>query len=126
MMKGESELAARASFERMRWNSSAWENHGRCIRDRSKLDIPRQSVGQQLILGEFTLIDDGVNADYWVRSNLGLSARGQHERWYFPLIQANVSRIVTAAAKIPFEPNKLYRHSVANRLGAALGKGDRP
>jgi len=77
-------------------------------------------VSQEFIPGGGTLTDVGVRGDYWVRSNLSLSAWVQHERWLFPVIQPNASNNVTAAVQVLFEPQKLFRHS------AAGAPGDRP
>ncbi|SRR6266849_4784860 len=126
MMKGESELAARASFERKGWHFSTWESCRLCVRNRSKLNVSRQRVSQQLILGDGSLTDDGVRGDYWVRSNLGHSAWLQHECWLFPAIRPKVSRNVTAAVRILFEPHNLFQHFAANAPGAASETGDRP
>jgi hypothetical protein len=67
-----------------------------------------------------------MRGDYWVRSNLGLSASVQHERWLFPVIQPNVSGNVTATIQILFEPHRLIRHSAASESDVAMTPGDRP
>lgn len=70
-----------------------------------------QKVSAQFLPGGGTLTDVGVSGDYWFRSNLGVSAWVQHERWLFPVIQPNPNKDVTAAVEILFQPRKLFRHS---------------
>jgi len=100
--------------------AQAWTNYWFSARDRIQLNFRHLKVGQEFIPGGGTLTDAGVRGDYWVRSNLGLSASVQYERWLFPVIQPNVSRNVTATVQIQFEPYKLFQHSAAN------APGDRP
>ncbi|PYU67926.1 MAG: capsule assembly Wzi family protein [Acidobacteria bacterium] len=104
----------------------AWSNYWFGSRDRLQFNFRHQKVSQEFIPGGGTLTDFGVRGDYWVRPNLGLSAWVQHERWLFPVIQPNISRNVTAAIQILFEPHKLFRHSAASEPGAAMAPGDRP
>jgi hypothetical protein len=106
--------------------AQAWSNYWFGSRNRLQFNFRHQKVSQEFIPGGGTLTDVGVRGDYWVRSNLGLSAWVQHERWLFPVIQANVSRNVTATVQILFEPHKLFQHSATNASGDALGTGDRP
>jgi hypothetical protein len=73
-----------------------------------QFDFRHQKVSQQFIPGGGTLTDFGVSSDYWFRSDLGLSARVQHENWLFPVIQPNISSNVTAAVEILFQPRKLF------------------
>jgi len=79
-----------------------------------QFNFRHQKVSKEFLPDGGTLTDFGVRGDYWVRSNLGLSAWVQHERWLFPVIQPNVSRNVTAGVQILFEPHKLFQHSGAN------------
>jgi len=61
-----------------------------------------------------------------VRSNLGLSAWVQHERWLFPVIQPNVSRNVTATVEIMFASQKLFKRSAGIMTQAASKPGGQP
>ena len=106
--------------------AQAWSNYWFGSRNRLQLNFRHQKVSQEFIPGGGTLTDIGVRGDYWVRSNLGISAWVQHERWLFPVIQPNVSRNVTAAVQILFEPHKLFQHSAASGPGTAMTPGDRP
>jgi len=106
--------------------AQAWSNYWFSARDRLQFNFRHQKVSQEFIPGGGTLTDIGVRGDYWVRSNLGLSASVQHERWLFPEIQPNVSRNVTATVQILFEPHKLFQHSAAGAPGATPRTGDRP
>src|SRR6266849_8999467 len=98
----------------------AWANYWFSARDRIQLNFRHLKVGQEFVPGGGTLTDAGVRGDYWVRSNLSLSASVQYERWLFPVIQPNVSRNVMATVQIQLEPHKLFQHSAAN------APGDRP
>jgi len=99
--------------------AQAWSNYWFSPRNRLQFFFRHQKVSQEFIPGGGSLTDAGVRGDYWVRSNLGLSAWVQHERWLFPVIQPNVSRNVTAAVQILFEPHKLFQHSAASAPAAA-------
>ena len=70
-------------------------------------------MSQEFIPGGGTLTDFGVLSDYSVRSDLSVSVSVQHERWFFPSIQPNVSRNVAASIQILFEPQKLFERSTA-------------
>jgi hypothetical protein len=91
-----------------------------------QFNFRHQKVSQEFIPGGGTLTDIGVRGDYWVRSNLGLSAWVQRERWLFPVIQPNASRNVTATVQILFEPHRLFHHTAGNEPGAGMAPGDRP
>ncbi len=106
--------------------AQAWTNYWFSPRNRLQFNFRHQKVSQEFIPGGGSLTDIGVRGDYWVRSNLGVSASVQHERWLFPVIQPNVSRNVTATVQILFEPHKLFQHPAVNAQGATLGTGDRP
>jgi len=97
--------------------AQAWSNYWFGSRNRLQFNFRHQKVSQEFIPGGGTLTDVGVRGDYWVRPNLGLSAWVQRERWLFPVIQPNVSRNVTAAVQILFEPHKLFQHSAASAPG---------
>jgi hypothetical protein len=100
--------------------AQAWSNYWFGARNRLQFNFRHQKVSQEFIPGGGTLTDVGARTDYWVRSNLSLSASVQYERWLFPVIQPNASRNVTATVQILFEPQKLFKHS------AASAPGDRP
>jgi hypothetical protein len=106
--------------------AQAWSNYWFGSRNRLQFNFRHQKVSQEFIPGGGTLTDIGVRGDYWVRSNLGLSAWVQHERWLFPVIQPNVSRNVTATIQILFEPHKLFQRSAASESSPAMAPGDRP
>lgn len=93
--------------------AEAWTNYWFTPKNKLQFHFRHQKVSRQFIPDGGTLTDFGVSGDYWVRSNLGLSAWVQHERWRFPVIQPNISRNVTAAVEILFEPRKLFQHSGA-------------
>jgi len=102
--------------------AQAWTNYWFSARDRIQLNFRHLKVGQQFIPGGGTLTDAGVRGDYWVRSNLSVSASVQYERWLFPVIQPNAQTNVTATVKILFQPEKLFQRSSTN----AAGNGGRP
>ncbi len=106
--------------------AQAWTNYWFGPRNRLQFFFRHQKVSQEFVPGGGSLTDAGVRTDYSLRSDLSLSVSVQHERWLFPVIQPNVSRNVTAAVQILFEPHKLFPHSAANAPGAAMATGDRP
>jgi hypothetical protein len=106
--------------------AQAWTNYWFNARDRIQLNFRHLKVGQEFIPGGGTLTDVGVRGDYWLRSSLGLSVWVQHERWLFPVVQANTSRNVSAAVEIMFAPQKLIQHSTGIVTQAASKPGGRP
>jgi hypothetical protein len=93
--------------------AQAWTTYWINPKSKIELNFRHQKVSPQFIPGGGTLTDIGVSSDYWLRSDLGLSAWVQYERWLFPVIQSDVSKNVTAALQITFEPHKLFQRSHA-------------
>jgi hypothetical protein len=89
----------------------AWVTYWLSPKSKVQVDFRHQKVSQQLIPDGGTLTDFGVSGDYWFRSNLGLSAWVQHERWLFPVIQPDISHNVTAALEIQIQPRNLFKRS---------------
>jgi membrane-associated phospholipid phosphatase len=106
--------------------AQAWSNYWFGAHNRLQLNFRHQKVSQEFIPGGGTLTDVGARGDYWVRSNLALSASVQYERWLFPVIQPNAQRNVTGAVGIVFQPEKLFRHASTNIEENASGNGGRP
>jgi len=106
--------------------AQAWTNYWFSARDRIQLNFRHLKVGQQSIPGGGTLTDAGVRGDYWVRSNVSLSASVRYERWLFPVIQPNPSKNVSATVEISLQPQKLFRRSDPGAAGNAPGNGDQP
>lgn len=91
--------------------ADVWTSYWLNPKSKIQANFRHQKVSAQFLPGGATLTDVGVSGDYWFRSNLGVSAWVQHERWLFPVIQPNPSKDVTAAVEILFQPRKLFRHS---------------
>jgi hypothetical protein len=91
--------------------AQAWTNYWFNARNRVQVNFRHQKVSQQFIPGGGSLTDVGIRGDYWTRSNIGISAWVQHERWLFPEIQPNAASNVTAAVQISFEPQKWFRRT---------------
>src|SRR5215472_3480320 len=97
--------------------AQAWTNYWLNARSRLQLNFRHEKVSQEYIPGGGTLTDLGARSDYWVKSNLGLSASVQYERWLFPVIQPNISRNVTATLQILFEPHGFSLHAFNSAAG---------
>src|SRR5258708_31223269 len=104
----------------------AWTNYWFNARNRLQFNFRHQKVSQLFIPGGGSLTDVGVRSEYWVRSNLSLSASVQYERWLFPVIQPNPSTNVSATVEILFQPQKLFRHSASTATGSDSEDGGRP
>jgi hypothetical protein len=96
--------------------ADAWLGYWLNPKSRVQLNFRHQKVSPQFVSepplsGGGTLTDIGVSGDYWFRSDLGISAWVQHERWLFPVIQTNISHNVTASVEILFRPRKLFGRS---------------
>jgi hypothetical protein len=94
--------------------ADAWTSYWINPKSKIQLNFRHQKTSKEFIPGGGTLTDFGVSGDYQLRSNLGLSAWVQHERWLFPVIQPGAARNVTAAIQISFEPQKWLHRSAAN------------
>lgn len=104
--------------------AQAWSNYWFTPRNRVQFYFRHQKVSQQFIPGGGSLTDVGVRGDYTLRSNLSLSISLQHERWLFPVIQANPVNNASASVGIVFEPGKILRTGQSNR--AVSSDGGRP
>ncbi|HEV2197422.1 MAG TPA: capsule assembly Wzi family protein, partial [Candidatus Acidoferrum sp.] len=106
--------------------AQAWTNYWFNARNRLQFNFRHQKVSQEFIPGGGTLTDVGARTDYWMRSNLGLSASVQYERWLFPVIQPNGQRNVTAAVEVMFQPQRLLHRAPMDVEDSASGNGSRP
>jgi hypothetical protein len=102
----------------------AWTNYWFSPRNRIQLNFRHQKVSQQFVPGGGTLTEVGARADYWPRSNLGLSASVQYERWLFPIIQPGAERNIAASVEIQFRPQKLFSSSGLRLAPEAASGGD--
>jgi len=91
--------------------AQAWTNYWLTPKSKVQFNFRHQKVSEEFIPGGGSLTDFGVSTDYWLRSDLGLSAWVRHERWLFPVIQPNASSNVTAAMQILFAPRNSFRHA---------------
>lgn len=91
--------------------AQAWTTYWLNPKSKIQVNFRHQKVSAQFIPNGGTLTDIGASGEYWLHSNLGLSAWVQHESWTFPAIQPNASSNVTAAVEILFAPKKLFRRS---------------
>jgi hypothetical protein len=106
--------------------AQAWSNYWFSARNRLQFSFRHEKVSQQLMPGGGTLTDVGARGDYWVRSNLSVSASVQYERWIFPVIQPNAATNVSTTVEILFQPQGLFRHSATNAQDSQPGEGGRP
>lgn len=88
--------------------AQAWATYSFSARSKLEFNFRHQKVSQQFIPEGGTLTDFGLTADYHLRSNFELSARVQHERWLFPVIQPNASSNVVTAMQITYEPRSFF------------------
>lgn len=93
---------------------------------RLQFNFRQLKVSWQHVPGGRTTMDAGARADYWVRTNLGLSASVRYGRWQFPVIQLNAQRNVATTVEILFHPEKLFQCSCTNATASASGNGGRP
>lgn len=105
--------------------AQAWSNYWFNSRDRLQFNFRHQKVSQEFLPGGGTLTDVGARAEYWVRSTVSVSASVQHERWLFPVIQANPQKVISAFLEIRFEPQNLFTRSAAKKDESAV-KGAKP
>jgi len=106
--------------------AQAWTNYWFSARNRLQFNFRHQKVSQDFIPRGGTVTDVGARGDYWVHPNLSLSAAVQYERWLFPVIQPNATKNVSATVEILFQPQKLFRHSVAGTSDIESMVGGRP
>jgi hypothetical protein len=106
--------------------AQAWSNYWFNARNRLQFNFRHEKVSQVFVPNGGTLTDAGVRGDYWVRSNLSVSATVQYERWLFPVIQPNAATNVSATVEILFQPQKLFQRSNQNATGIMPGEEGRP
>jgi hypothetical protein len=106
--------------------AQAWTTYHFSPQSMLQLNFRHQKVSQEFIPGGGTLTDVGARGDYWVRSNVSVSASVQYERWLFPVIQPGAQRNVTAAVEIAFRPEKLFHRASTNTVEIASENGSRP
>jgi membrane-associated phospholipid phosphatase len=106
--------------------AQAWTNYWFSARNRLQFNFRHQKQSQQFIPGGGSLTDAGVRGDYWVRSDVSVSASLQYERWLFPVIQPNVSRNVSASFEISLQPHRLFQHSLKSSTETLSELGGRP
>ena len=106
--------------------AQAWTNYWFNARNRLQFNFRHQKISQQFLPGGGSLTDAGVRGDYWLRSNLSVSASVQYERWLIPVIQPNESRNVSATVEILFQPQNLFQRSDPRATGSDSGDGGRP
>jgi membrane-associated phospholipid phosphatase len=106
--------------------AQAWANYWFSARNRLQFNFRHQKVSQQLLPGGASLTDVGVRGDYWVRSDLSISASVQYERWLFPVIQPNVERPVSASVEIQFAPQRLFRRAAVGGTDIQSERGGQP
>jgi hypothetical protein len=106
--------------------AQGWTNYWFNARNRLQFNFRHQKISQGFLPGGGSLTDAGVRGDYWLRSNLSVSASVQYERWLIPVIQPNGSTNVSATVEILFQPQKLFRRSSPSTTGSDSGDGGRP
>jgi membrane-associated phospholipid phosphatase len=100
-----------------------WANYWFTAKDRLQVSFRHQKVTQTFIPGGGTLTDVGVRGDYWLHSNLGLSASVQYEKWLFPVIQPGAERNLTGMIEIQFHPQSLLNSSMFHLAHKAASGG---
>jgi len=100
--------------------AQAWTSYWISPKNKVTFNFRHQEVSPNFIPQGGALTDFGVSGSYWLRPNLGLSAWIQYERWHFPVIQSAISRNVTTALQVTFDPRRLFLrpHSSANSPAA--------
>jgi len=106
--------------------AQAWTNYWFNARNRLQFNFRHQKISQGYLPGGGSLTDAGVRGDYWLRTNLSVSASVQYERWLIPVIQPNESTNVSATIEILFQPQKLFQRSGLGTTGTDSGDGGRP
>jgi membrane-associated phospholipid phosphatase len=96
---------------------AAWTNYWFTPKNKLQFNFRHQKVSRQFIPDGGTLTDLGVRSDFWMRTNFGVSAWIQYERWLFPVIEPGAVRNTTAAMEFVFAPQKLFRRAAANTTG---------
>jgi len=89
--------------------AQAWTNYWFNARDRIQVKFRHQKVSQQFAPGGGSLTDIGVNGDYWLRPDIGLTLSVDYDRWLFPVIQPNPEKNVSVSIQIQFAPQKVLR-----------------
>lgn len=66
--------------------AQVWSTYWFAPKDTLQFSFRHQKVSQQLVPFGGTVTDGGVSADFWLGSQVSMSATVQYERWNFPVI----------------------------------------
>jgi len=81
--------------------------------DKLQLNFRRQKVSQQFVPFGGTLTDAGVRGDFWIGSQISVSAAVQYERWDFPILSTTRETDVTTSVQFTYCPKFAHiRHDV--------------
>jgi|SRR5579875_2364656 len=81
-----------------------WATYWFTPKDRLRFNFRHQKVSQQFVPFGGTLTDGGVRADFWVGSQLSLSAEVQYETWDFPILSPTRQSDVTTTLQFTYWP----------------------
>lgn len=86
----------------------AWSTYWFTPHNKLTFGFRHQKDSHEFVPSGGSSTDADVRVEVWPNSTIGFSASTQYERWLFPVIQPNVSKNVTAAIGIVFQPKRLF------------------
>jgi hypothetical protein len=96
-----------------------WSTYWFSPRNSLRFEYRHAKVASDFIPGGETVNDGSIKLDWWVRSDLRLSAFVQYEQWKAPLLAPSPQSNWTSSLEISFQPQKVFRRSVASAAAGA-------
>lgn len=84
--------------------AEAWSTYWFTPKDTLQFNFRHQKVSQQYVPFGGTLTDGGVSADFWLGSQVSISAMLQYEVWDFPIIATTRQNDVSTSIEFTFWP----------------------
>jgi membrane-associated phospholipid phosphatase len=86
--------------------AQAWSTYHFSTRSSLDLNFRHEKVSKQFLTDGGSLTDFAVKYDFQLRSNLGVSAMIQGERWLFPLITPDAQRNLATSIQVTYWPRR--------------------
>jgi Capsule assembly protein Wzi len=84
--------------------AQAWSTYWFTPRNKIQLQFRHEKVSNEFIHGGGTVTDGGLNAEYLIRPDLGISGSVQVEQWNFPVLAQRGHSNVTSSLQVTFRP----------------------
>ncbi len=84
--------------------AQAWSTYWFTPRNKIQFQFRHEKVSNEFIHGGGTVTDGGINAEYMIRPDLGISGSVQVEQWNFPVLAQKAQSNVASSLQVTFRP----------------------